>query len=170
MLLYHKKEGKSIDKRQKLTECNISWYNIIQSFYRHNLQIVCWKIYSLYLANFFCQPFLCLQHLNFSPVRGLEKLSVLCYNGNSKKSTSGWSLRLAWGGVRSIGFKVWPQSWPFTASDYVGIMDFAARKSTGFGRKSTKKHAKWGKKPMSCGLGRRCRRFESCHSDHIECS
>ena len=42
----------------------------------------------------------------------------------------------------------WPQSWPSAASDYVAIMGFTARKSTGFGRKSTKKHVKWGKKPM----------------------
>ena len=44
-------------------------------------------------------------------------------------------------------------------------MDFAARKSTVFGQKSTESHAKWGKRPLLLSLGRRCRRFESCHSD-----
>ena len=101
---------------------------------------------------------------------GLEYFSVLCYNGYSKKSTSGWSLRLAWGGVGDMRFKVWPQSWPFTGLDYVGILDFVARKSTVFGQKSTEKHAKWGKKPMLLRLGRRCRRFESCHSDQFRYS
>ena len=36
---------------------------------------------------------------------GLEYFSVLCYNGCSKKTTSGWSLRLMRGGDRSIGFR-----------------------------------------------------------------
>ena len=55
-------------------------------------------------------------------------------------------------------------------------MDFVARKSTVFGRKSTKKHEKSGKKPMLLRLGARCRRFAylqvsrseaqlPCHSD-----
>ena len=63
-------------------------------------------------------------------------------------------------------FEVWPQFWPFTGLDYVGIMDFAARKSTVFGQKSTEKHSKWGKRLLLLSLGRRCRRFEPCHSDH----
>ena len=109
-----------------------------------------------------------LQRCKYFAVRGLKKISVLCYNVDSKKSTSGWSLRLMRGGVRSIGFKVWPQSWPFTGLDYVEIMGFTARKSTVFGRKSTEKHAKWGKKPMLLRLGARCCRFESCHFDQIE--
>ena len=61
----------------------------------------------------------------------------------------------------------WPQSWPFTGLEYVGIMDFVARKSTVFGRKSTKTHSKWGKRPLLLSLGARCRRFESCHSYHM---
>ena len=44
-------------------------------------------------------------------------------------------------------------------------MDFAARKSTVFGQKSTEKHSKRGKRPLLLSLGRRCRRFEPCHSD-----
>ena len=112
--------------------------------------------------------YLWLQRCKYFAVRGLEKISVLCYNVHSKKATSGWSLRIVRGGASDMRFKVWPQSWPFTGLDYVGIMDFVARKSTVFGRKSTKKHEKRGKKPMLLRLGRRCRRFESCHSDHMK--
>ena len=42
---------------------------------------------------------------HFLICEGLEYFSVLCYNDNSKKSTSGWSLRLMRGGDRSIGFR-----------------------------------------------------------------
>ena len=62
-------------------------------------------------------------------------------------------------------FEVWPQFWPFTGLDYVGNMDLAARKSTVFGRKSTEKHSKWGKRLLLFSLGARCCRFESCHFD-----
>ena len=75
------------------------------------------------------------------------------------------SLRLGWGGKYDMRFEVWPQFWPFTGSDYVGIMDFAARKSTDFGQKSTEKHSKWGKRPLLLSLGPGCCRFESCHFD-----
>ena len=47
-------------------------------------------------------------------------------------------------------------------------MDFAARKSTVFGQKSTEKHSKRGKRRLLLSLGRRCRRFESCHFDHMK--
>ena len=78
------------------------------------------------------------------------------------------SLRLVWGGKYDMRFEVWPQFWPFTGLDYVGIMDFAARKSTIFGQKSTEKHSKWGKRPLLLSLGARCCRFESCHFDHMK--
>ena len=67
----------------------------------------------------------------------------------------GWSFRLVWGGKYDMRFEVWPQFWPFTGSDYVGIMDFAAQKSTVFGQKSTEKHSKRGKRPLLLSLGPR---------------
>ena len=77
---------------------------------------------------------------------GLEISALLWYNNCSKKPP-----RVGACGSREVGenmeFGLRPQSWPFTGLDYVGIMDFVARKSTVFGRKITKKHVKWGKKP-----------------------
>ena len=47
-------------------------------------------------------------------------------------------------------------------------MDFAVQKSTVFGQKSTENHSKRGKRPLLLSLGAECRRFESCHSDHMK--
>ena len=59
----------------------------------------------------------------------------------------------------------WPHFWPFTASDYVETVLVRAPESIKFGLKSIKNHSKALILQGFYGLGRRCRRFESCHSD-----
>ena len=59
----------------------------------------------------------------------------------------------------------WPQFWPSTASYYVETVLTRASESIVFGYKSPEKPPKSRKKSAQISLGRRCRRFESCHSD-----
>ena len=66
--------------------------------------------------------------------------------------------------------RAWPQLWPSTVSDYVETVLTRAFESIVFGHESPEKPCKSRKKSAQISLGRRCRRFESCHSDHIECS
>ena len=64
-------------------------------------------------------------------------------------------------------FGLRPHFCPFTASDYVETVLERAPESIKFGLKSIKKHAKALILQGFYGLGRRCRRFEPCHSDQI---
>ena len=111
--------------------------------------------------------YLWLQRCKYFILKDLKCLRFYGIMAVAKKATSERSLRLVRGGASDMRFEVWPQFWPFTASDYVGIMDFVARKSTVFGQKSTEKHSKRGKRLLLLSLGARCCRFESCHFDHI---
>ena len=54
------------------------------------------------------------------------------------------------------------------ASDYVETVLTKAPESTDFGLKSTKKASKVGKKITDYDSGRRSRKFESCHLDHMK--
>ena len=96
----------------------------------------------------------------------LAKSFLLCYNGCRKKSTSAGAC-----GSREVeenmefGFR--PQSWPYTVPDYVETVLERAHESSDFRLKSIKNHSKTLILQGVLRLGRRCRRFEPCHSDQI---
>ena len=54
------------------------------------------------------------------------------------------------------------------ASEYVETVGKRIHESTDFGLKSTQKGQKRHKKLLSFDLGPGCRRFKSCHSDHMK--
>ena len=96
-----------------------SWLGIFESWACNSLGLNLW-----------------LQRCNFSFVRGLEMFMLLWYNGSSKKTTSGRSLRLAWGGRK---YGVWIPTTPLTTYGF-GLPGFSAAKST-------RKQSIWTQKP-----------------------
>ena len=67
--------------------------------------------------------------------------------------------------VENMEFGFRPQSWPYTVPDYVETVLERAHESSDFRLKSIKNHSKTLILQGILRLGRRCRRFESCHSD-----
>ena len=65
------------------------------------------------------------------------------------------------------GKRFWPHRLPQTALEHPETVEISASKSKQNKLKSTKNRYKRVEKVFSISLGAGCRRFESCHSDHL---
>ena len=97
----------------------------------------------------------------------LDYYADVWYNNGRKRIFAESDFRLP-DSIHIPSKRAWPQFWPSTELDYVETVWTRASESTVFGLKSTENMRKTRKKSVSFCLGRRCRRFESCHSDHMK--
>ena len=129
-----------------------SWLGIFKSWACNSISLNLW-----------------LQRITFWSVKDLKYPRFYGIMVTIKKSTSGGACGSC-EVVENMEFGFRPQSWPYTVPDYVETVLERAHESSDFRLKSIKNHSKTLILQGILRLGRRCRRFESCHSDQFRYS